>query len=134
MKYRSNIVKSMLENPNIGHGREQQTVQTQENMRLDYLQKYGFDIREEWTALYPRRFPKGYKPKYVDWEKESVFKRYSSNEEKFEYYVVPNMAKYNLSESLEKLALGDTNSGGPATSGCASCGMALASLASGIPA
>ena len=92
--YRSKMVQVLLENDNLGHRKEQSTVRTQEAMRIEYKDKHGFDIREEWSVLYPRRFPKGHKPKYVDWSKETVFKNWLDTG--FEYSVVPTMKKYNL--------------------------------------
>jgi len=100
--YRSKMVQILIENPNLGIGRERSAVTSQEALRIEDKEKYGFDIREEWSPHYPRKFPDNYKPKYVDWAKETVFKRSLESKTGFQYYVVPTMEKYNLTESLPK--------------------------------
>lgn len=88
------MIQILIENPELGHRREQNTVKIQEAMRIGYKEKHGFDIRQEWSVVYPRTYPKSYKPKYVDWERETVFKNWVETD--FEYFVVPTMDKYNL--------------------------------------
>ena len=73
MSYRNEFLNEMLTNPFVGSIRQNQGVKNEEDLRQKYLELGLFDIRNEWTQLYPRIY-KDEKPLFVDWDHQRVFR------------------------------------------------------------
>ena len=97
MSYRSEFLNEMLVNPFIGSTGHNRQIKNEEDLRQKYIDLGLFDIRNEWTQLYPRIY-KDKKPLFIDWDHQRVFReeittsRGSTNDTViyYVYKVIPN--------------------------------------------
>ena len=88
VKYRSGMLDIMLENDQVGEQGEQKEVRREEDFRKEG--KY-IDIRNEWSWKNPKMFNKSYRPKFVDWESERLFKAVDPLTGEKSYMIVPKI-------------------------------------------
>ena len=87
-EYRNSFIELMLSSSEIGSNSDRKHVMDEAILRKKLL-KY-FDIRNEWTQVYPQKYVNNYKPKWIDWEKERLFRTYNWHHGYTVYYVIPN--------------------------------------------
>ena len=88
--FRNAWIELMMKSDTLGSNSDRKHVMDEAILRKKLL-KY-FDIRNEWTQVYPQKYVKGYKPKWIDWEKERLFRTYdwTAGREGTVYYIIPN--------------------------------------------
>ena len=87
-EYRNSFIQLMLNSTEIGSNSDRRHVMDEAILRKKLL-KY-FDIRNEWTQVYPQKYVNNYKPKWIDWENERLFRTYDWIRNYTVYYVIPN--------------------------------------------
>ena len=78
----------MMNNEEVGEQGEQKEVHREEEFRSV---RNDLDLRNEWSWKNPKMFNKSYKPKFVDWELERLFKAIDPVSGEQSYMIVPKL-------------------------------------------
>ena len=86
-EYRNGFIDIMLNSSYVGSNSDRKHVMAEAILRKKLL--IYFDIRNEWTQVYPQKYVNNVKPKWVDWDNERLFRTYDWNGGFTVYYVIP---------------------------------------------